>query len=558
MSWLLDLYRTNPTAHAIATIALVCMVGMLAGSLKFRKIGLGTAGVLFAGILVGAISKPVDHQTLEFVKEFGLVLFVFCIGLQLGPGFFASLREMGLRLNLLAAVVVVFGAVLAPALGWLLGIDFAAVLGLFAGATTNTPSLGAAQQALSDLPGISDEQKALPALAYAVSYPMAILGIIGSMLLLKAAFRVDPERDAEAFAAERQKAIEPIERRTLAVDNPNLEGVAVDAVPGFHETRVVVSRIRRASEAAVQTASGSTVLHQGDLILTVGTARNLDHFQRAVGHASSQDLMESPGAVIYRRVVVTNKQALGKTVRQLGLEVQFGVTVTRVTRADLEMTAVPNLKLQFGDVLQLVGGEENIRSAAEQLGNSLKALNETHFVPLFAGIVVGIALGTLPLAVPGLPQPLRLGLAGGPLIVALCVGRLGRIGPLVWHMPLNANLAFREFGIALFFASVGLMAGPQFFAVVFSTRGLLWLASGVCVTVLPLLVVGAFAIAVWRMNFVLVAGMLAGSMTDPPALAFATNICRSESPNVAYAAVYPFTTMMRIVSVQVLAFALFQ
>ena len=556
MDWLFDLYQTNYTAQAIAIVALVCMAGMVLGSVKVRGIGLGTAGVLFASLLVGAVSKPIDHKTLEFVKEFGLILFVFCIGLQLGPGFFASLRQMGLRLNVLAGTVVVLGAVVAVGLGWLLGIDSAAVLGLFSGATTNTPSLGAAQQTLSALPGISEERAALPALAYAVSYPMAIIGIIATTLILQKMLRIDPRQAAEAFASEQRKAVEPLERRTLLINNPNLEGTTIDSVPGLTEHGVVVSRIRRRGEAEVQIATGSSLVHQGDLILAVGTARNLDQCQLIVGPSSSENLMEAPGAVTYRRVVVTNKLLLGKTVHELGLEQLFGVTVTRVTRADLEMTAVPNLRLQFGDVLQVVGREEAIRKAAELLGNSLKALNETHFVPLFAGIVVGIALGTLPLAVPGLPQPLRLGLAGGPLIVAILVSRLGRIGPLVWHMPQNANLAFREFGIALFFASVGLMAGPQFFATVFSTRGLVWSAAGLCVTVIPIATVGLFALVVWKMNFVTVSGLLAGSMTDPPALAFATNMCGSEAPTVSYATVFPLTTLMRILTAQVLAVVL--
>lgn len=556
MSWLFELYQTNPTAQAIALIALVCMVGMVLGSIKVRGIGLGTAGVLFAGIIVGYLSEPIDHKTLEFVKEFGLVLFVFCLGLQLGPGFFASLRHMGLRLNLLAGTVVVLGALLAPVAGWLWGIDPAAVLGLFSGATTNTPSLGAAQQTLSALPGISAERAALPALAYAVSYPMAIVGIITLMLVLKNLFRIDPVQHAAAFVSEQKRAFEPLERRTLRVDNPGLEGATLASMPGLVESGVVISRVKRRGVAQIQAATGDCPLHCGDLLLAVGTARNLDACQRIVGAASSEDLMEAPGRVTYRRVVVTNNGVLGKTVHELGLDQLFGVAVTRVTRADLEMTAVPNLRLQFGDVLQVVGDSDNIQKAAEVLGNSLKALNETHFVPLFAGIVLGIALGTLPLAVPGLPQPLRFGLAGGPLIVAILVSRLGRIGPLVWHMPLNANLAFREFGIALFFASVGLMAGPQFFGLVFSTTGLMWLSAGACVTVLPLLVTGLVALTRLQMNFVVVSGFLAGSMTDPPALAFASNICGSEAPTVAYATVYPLTTLMRILAAQVLAVVL--
>lgn len=556
MNWLFELYRTQPTAQAIAVISLVCATGMALGCVKLRGIGLGTTAVLFAGIVVGYVSQPIDHQTLEFVKEFGLILFVFCIGLQLGPGFFASLRRIGLRLNALAVCVVVLGALLATGLGWAMGIDDEAVLGIFSGATTNTPSLGAAQQTLSGMPGVSPQRAALPALAYAVTYPAAIVGIIATILLLKGLFRIDPAKATAAFAAEQQNTVEPLVRRTLIVDNPNLDGVAVESIPGRTETGVVVSRIKRHGAADVHTAVGTTVLRRGDAILAVGTERGLDQFQRVVGRRSEEDLMASHGAVTFRRVVVTNGPVLGKTVRQLGLEHLYGITVTRVMRADVEMTAVPDLRLQFGDVLQVVGDEEGLQRAATLLGNSLKALNETHFLPLFAGIMAGVVVGTMPLAIPGMPQPIRLGLAGGPLLVAILLGRLGRIGRLVWHMPRNANMAFREFGIALFFASVGLSAGPQFFSVVFTSTGLRWLAAGACVTVLPILAIGVWAMAVWRMNFVLVSGLLAGSMTDPPALAFAGKVCGAESPAVAYAAVFPLTTMLRIVTAQILAVVL--
>ena len=556
MNWLLQMHTAQPVAHAIGVLALVCVAGMAVGSLKVRGVGLGTAGVLFAGILTGYFGKPPDHATLEFVKEFGLILFVFTIGLQLGPGFLAALRQQGLALNALAATVVVLGALTAPALGWLLGIDPAAVLGLLSGATTNTPSLGAAQQTLTTLPGISPDRQELPALAYAVAYPVAIAGIIGTLLALKGLFRIDTLKEAQAFAAEQRRGAEPLERRTLIVENPHLEGVAVEAIPGQLETGVTVSRIRRAGEDEVRLAAGATVLKNGDRIVAVGTGAMLDRFQQVVGRRSDEDLLQAPGGLTSVRVVVTSKRALGRTVRELGLDHLYGVVATRMTRADLEMSAVQDLRLRFGDVLQVVGNQESIQKAAVFLGNSLKELNETHFIPLFIGIALGIALGTAPLAMPGLPQPLRLGLAGGALIVALVLGRLGRIGRLVWHMPANVNLAFREFGITLFLAAVGLMAGPKFFSTVFSPVGALWLFAGLFVTVPPILVVGVFARAVLKMNFMALSGLLAGSMTDPPALAFASNISRSDAPTVSYATVYPLTMVLRILSAQVLVLLL--
>jgi putative transport protein len=556
MNWLLQMHAAQPVAHAIGVLSLVCVAGMAVGSLKVRGVGLGTAGVLFAGILTGYFGKPVDHATLEFVKEFGLILFVFTIGLQLGPGFLAALRQQGLALNALAATVVVLGALTAPILGWLLGIDPAAVLGVLSGATTNTPSLGATQQTLTTLPGVSLDRQELPALAYAVTYPVAIAGIIGTLLALKSLFRIDPLKEAEAFAAEQRRGAEPVERRTLMVENPNLEGVKVEAVPGRREMGVTVSRIRRAGESEVRLAAGGTVLKKGDRIVAVGTGVMLERFEQMVGRRSDEDLLQAPGGVISSRVLVTSKRALGKTVGELGLDHLFGVIVTRMTRADLEMSAVQDLHLRFGDVLQVVGDQASIQKAAGFLGNSLKEFNETHFIPLFIGIALGIALGTVPVAVPGLPQPLRLGLAGGALIVALVLGRMGRIGRLVLHMPANVNLAFREFGIALFFAAVGLMAGAKFFSTVFSPMGALWLFAGLLVTVPPLLVVGVFARAVLKKNFVALSGLLAGSMTDPPALAFASNISRSDAPTVSYATVYPLTMVLRILSAQLLVLLL--
>jgi putative transport protein len=556
MDWLFELQRTSPTAHAIAILALVCVTGMSLGSFQVRGIKLGTAGVLFTAILTGHFGKPIDRHTLEFVKEFGLILFVFCIGLQIGPGFFASLRRAGLRLNALALAIVVLGGLIVSAIGWLLGFDGAAIAGIFSGATTNTPSLGAAQQTLASFPGVSDERAALPALAYAVTYPLGIFGIISTMLALKAMYRIDVERELEAHLAAERTGAEPLERRTLVVENSNLQSIPIGEVPGLVESGVVVSRIRRAGVADVETATRRTDLRLGDHILVVGTSRGLDQFERVVGRPSSEDLMEASGPITYRRIVATNVPILGKSIQELDLEQNYGVVVTRITRGDVEMTAVPALRLQFGDVLHVVGEQNVMSQVADYVGDSVQALNETHFVPLFAGIFLGIVLGMLPIAVPGLPQPLRLGLAGGPLIVAILLGRQGRIGRLVWHVPRTASMALRELGIALFFAGVGLMAGPTFFSTAFSLTGLLWVFAGAIVTVAPLLLIGVVARAKFAMNFVELAGLLAGSMTDPPALAFANSLCHSEAPAVAYATVYPLTMLLRIIVAQFLAVVL--
>jgi putative transport protein len=339
MGWLFELHKTQPIAHAVGVLTFVCVLGIALGSVKFRGIGLGTSGVLFAGILVGHFGEAVDHHTLDFVKEFGLILFVFTIGLQLGPGFFAALRQQGVRMNVLAATIVILGAVSAPLIGWLTGFDAAAVLGIFSGASTNTPSLGAGTQTLSTLPGIAPDRLTLPALAYAVTYPTAIVGIIGMLLLLKQIFRIDLAREAADFAAKNRRQVEPLERRTLVVTNPNLEGIRLDAIPGRLESGVTISRVRHGDETHV--ATDAIVIHRDDRLAVVGMRAGLDQFERVIGRHSDEDLVLADSALTFRRVVVTDRDVLGKTVGELNLDDRFGVAVTRITRADLEMSAGP-------------------------------------------------------------------------------------------------------------------------------------------------------------------------------------------------------------------------
>ena len=551
--WFLELHRTSPVAHAVGLLALVCAGGMAIGSVKIKGIGLGSAGVLFMGILVAHFSQAIDKATLDFVKEFGLVLFVFTIGLQLGPGFFESLRSEGWRLNILAAALVLMAGILTPMLGWLFNLEGEAIAGLFAGASTNTPALGAAQQALTSLPEVDSARVAVPALACAVSYPIAIAALLATIIALKVIFHIDPEQEAADFAAARSQDRQPLMRRSLLAENPELAGWTLQELYQRTGDEVVVSRIRAAGETDVRTALAGTTVRPGDALLAVGVADALDRFERFVGKRTEEDLLLAPGNITYRKIIVTHKRALGKTTGELGLDNRFGVELTRVTRGDVEMTAVPSLRLHFGDLVQVVGTPEQLQETANYLGNSQRKLNETQFIPLFAGIFLGVLVGSVPLTLPGLSAPLRIGLAGGPLIVALCLGRIGHIGGLVWHMPLNANLAFREFGVSLFFAALGLAAGDHFFAAAFSSRGLTWSLVGLIVTVVPLLVVGIWSRLVLKMNFVSLGGLLAGAMTNPPALTFVNNLSRSDSPGLAYATVYPLATLLRIATAQMLA-----
>jgi putative transport protein len=543
--------ETSPVAWAVLILSAVAASGLALAGLKFKGVGMGIAGVLFAGILFGHFGFYIEKEILEFVREFGLILFVYTIGLQLGPGFFASLRKQGLKLNLLAIANVLLGvAVCVGVAHFILKIDIITSVGLLCGAVTNTPGLGAATGALKSIGGESASQASLPAVAYAVAYPGGVCGIILTLMLIRAFFRIDPEKEAALFREEQKKGHEALERVNLVVANPGLEGQPISEIPGRHEAGIVVSRIRRAGGTEVQTATEQTILHVGDTVLVVGTRKGLAKTKVAIGQESDVNLLKIPGRIVNRKLLVTHKEVLGKNIDELDFDDIFGVTVTRVTRADMEMTAVPDLTLQFGDVIQVVGDEDSIKKVEKVVGNSLKALNETHFVPIFLGIALGVIAGVIPIAIPGLPVPVKLGIAGGPLVLAIILSRIGRIGPLVWHMPANANLAFREMGIVLFLACVGLKAGETFFAQVFSANGPKWLLAGLLITVVPLLVVGLFARGVLKLNYTSICGVLSGAMTDPPALAFANAITKSDSPAVAYATVYPTTMLLRILTAQ--------
>jgi putative transport protein len=552
MNRLADFAAAQPVPYAVLILAGVAVFGLGIGHIKLRGVRVGVAGVLFAGIIFGHFKLSLPPETLGFVRDFGLILFVYTIGTQVGPGFLTSLRRQGLPLNLLATGIVLCGALLTIASTRLLHIDMAASVGIFSGATTNTPSLGAAQEALKQMPGIDPNQASLPALGYAAAYPFGIIGIILAMVILRTVLRIDPATEAKAFETEQDAGIEPLQRMSILVRNPNLAGLMLHQIPGKDTLGVVISRIKYLGETEVSVANSQTVLHVGDIVLAVGTAKSLREICLIVGAESPEDLMDAPGPVTFDRIVVTRKEILGKTIRELLLTQKYGVSVTRVSRADLEMTAVPALTLQFGDMVQVVGKEADIAKVASALGNSVKDLNRTNFIPMFLGIGLGILLGLYPISFANMPMPVRLGLAGGPLIAAIVLSRIGRIGSLIWYMPLNANLALREFGITLFLACAGLKAGAHFFEVLFTSQGALWMASGAVITLLPLLLFAWIGRFVMKLNFINLCGLLSGSMTDPPALAFANAINNSDAPSVAYATVYPLTMLLRILVAQLL------
>jgi putative transport protein len=551
MELLKQLTGTNEVALAVLVLSIIAVTGLLLSTLKMRGVGLGITGVLFSGLFFGHLGWHINDEVLQFVKESGLILFVFTIGLQIGPGFFASLKEQGLPTNLCASLIVLGGAALTVLLGWMLHINPFAAAGLFSGATTNTPSLGAAQQAITILPLIDPSTKALPALAYAVAYPGGVLGIILALVILKVIFRIRPDSEVAEFEESRKCLTPPLQRRSLTVANTNLNGLLVRDIPTPDHANIVISRIQSPG-GGVRVASLEESVHVGDIILAVGTEGGLDDFQRIVGGRSEANLLDSTSSVHYRRIIVTRKEPLGKSLRQLALHTAYGVIVTRIQRGDVEMPGDADMKLQFGDTLQVVGDTQGLDQAAALLGNSAKELGITHYLPVFIGLALGVAAGLLPLALPGLPVPVRLGLAGGPLVIAIILSRIGRIGPLVWYMPSGANLALRELGIILFLACVGLKAGAKFIPTLMSPQGVTWLAAGFCITLIPLVAVGIVARLLLKMNYVTLCGLIAGSMTDPPALAFANSMVKSDGASVSYAAVYPLTMLLRILCAQLL------
>lgn len=537
MSWLLP-------------IAGVVVAGLALGQLKVRGLSLGVAGVLFSGLAAGHFGLAPDEEVLHVLRDLGLVLFVAAVGAQVGPGFVQSLRDGGLRLNALAAGVVLLGALLTVALSRLFHLDMAALVGVFAGATTNTPALGAAQQALDSVPDVDAARRGLPGLGYAVAYPFGVLGVIATIAAVRAIFRIDVAAEA-ARAAELARSSSPeLARRAFVVDNKNLDGMAVRDLPGIAALGVVISRVLSKDATEAERALPSSVVHVGDALLAVGDDAALASAGAILGSPATRDLMAG-GRTGWSRLVVTHKSTVGKTLAELALSARHDVVVTRIKRGDVEMVAAPSLRLRFGDQLHVVGHPEDLQAAAALVGNSQKALGLTDFLPIFVGIALGVLLGSVAIPLPGLPAPVKLGLAGGPLLAAIVLGRIGKVGPLVWHLPGNVNLALRELGIALFLAAVGLKAGTHL-AHALAGDGPTWLLCGVAITLIPLLVMSAIARLFMRLPFATIAGLLAGSMTDPPALAFANAVVGADAAAVSYAAVYPMTMVLRILAAQAL------
>jgi putative transport protein len=539
------LFSPQSVAWSVFVIMLVAAGGLAIGNLSIFGINLGIAGVLFSGILFGHFGIDINHETLEFLRDFGLILFVYSIGTQVGPGFFSSFRKEGIRLNLLAAGVVLGGVAATLAAARLAGLDIATAVGMYAGAVTNTPSLAAAQQTLG---AVSPEAANSASVGYALAYPGAILGIILTMVLIRRIFKAQAAQDMLDVHAD--KATSALTSASLSVENKNLDGLRVSEIPALRELGVVISRVYHAGQLGV--AHDDTVIHAGDLLLAVGRDADIAKFTLVVGSRSDTDLKKLPSRIIHSRVIVTRKDVIGRTLDQLNLESQYDVVATRVARADVEFLVSDSYVLQFADNLVIVGEEADVAKAAALLGNSPKDLNHPQLIPAFIGIAAGVLLGSIPISIPGLSAPVKLGLAGGPLIMAIVLSYVQHIGPLNWYLPPAGNLMLRELGIVLFLACVGLKAGGKFFETLVNGNGMYIVLFSFLITVLPIIVIGIFAKARFKLNYMSLCGALAGSMTDPPALAFANSMSPSNLSAMSYATVYPLVMILRVISAQVM------
>ena len=557
IDFLTNMFEGNPAqwgggvAHSVLVLSLVIGFGVMLGKIKIAGVSFGVTWILFVGILFGHMGFNINEHLLHFMKEFGLILFVYSVGLQVGPGFFSAFRKGGLSLNMVAVTVVAVGVLLTIALHFATGLPITTMVGVLSGAVTNTPGLGAAQQAVGDITGGSAPEIAM---AYAVAYPLGVIGCILSLLLMRYLFRVDvpaEEKNAGCVGgAGEEQAVRPF---SIAIRNVAIEGKKLSEIEPLLHSRFVVSRICEGGDCEkVRPAAADSVLHVGDRVLVITTPADAESIIMFLGEQCEMNWEGTEKRLISRRVLITKPELNGKMLFSLKIRNNFGVNITRVNRSGVDLIANPHLRLQMGDRVTLVGSELSIAHAEKVLGNSLKRLDHPNLIPIFIGIALGCLLGSIPFAFPGIPQPVKLGLAGGPLIVAILVSRFGPNYKLVTYTTMSANLMIREIGISLFLACVGLGAGAGFVDTIVNDGGYVWVGYGVLITVVPLLVAGLVARKVFKLNYFTLIGVLSGSMTNPPALAYSNEQTGCDAPSVGYATVYPLTMFLRVLTAQLL------
>lgn len=556
MDWLQTLlWDTSSVAHIVALYAFVITAGVLLGKIKVFGVSLGVTFVLFVGILMGHFGFTGDIEILHFIREFGLILFVFCIGLQVGPSFFSSFKKGGMTLNLLAVGAIALNIIVALSIFFILDgrIELPMIIGVLYGAVTNTPGLGAAQEALTQL----NYEGPQIALGYACAYPLGVIGIIGSIILIRLLWRVDLKKEEEALHSAQNENPHKPHMLQLEVKNESIAGAQLSEIQEQIGRTFVCSRLWH--KGVISTPTRDSIINLDDRLLIICEEEDAEYITTLIGisidmewEIKDEETINKNKSLISRRILVTRTEINGKTLGSLRFRSLYGVNITRVHRSGMDLLADVNLELQVGDRVMVVGQEEAVSRVAEVLGNSLKKLNHPNIATIFIGIFLGILLGSIPLMIPNVPTPVKLGLAGGPLVVAILIGRFGHKFKLVTYTTQSANLMLREVGIVLFLASVGIEAGANFVETVIAGDGLLYVGIGFLITVIPLLIIGTIGRLYYKINYFTLAGLMAGSYTDPPALAYANQIADNDAPSVGYSTVYPLTMFLRILTGQLI------
>jgi len=556
MEWLINLFtNTESVAHIALLYAVVIAVGVYLGKIKVGGISLGVTFVLFAGIVAGHFGFTAPLPILTFVQDFGLILFVFMIGMQVGPGFFESFGTAGIKLNGLAASAILLNILVMFAC-YFVFFDTSQphalpmMVGTLYGAVTNTPGLGAANEALNSMSSVFNGNVPQIASAYACAYPLGVLGIIGATILVRYICKVKLEEEEEQLKAmEGSKANKKPYKMHLEVTNKYLEGKTLLQVHDFLNRDFVISRLVHQGELCIP--NRNTLFHVGDQMLIVCAEADQEAIMAFIGPKLDIDFEQQDQPLVSKRILITNPEINGKTLASMHFSSVHGVNVTRLTRHGMDLFASASLPLQVGDKIMVVGPEDAVDRVANKMGNSVKRLDHPNIATIFVGIFLGLIFGSLPLAIPGMPVPVKLGLAGGPLIIAILIGRYGYKIHLVTYTTTSANMMLREIGLVLFLASVGIKAGATFFSTVVEGDGLLYVLCGFLITIIPILIIGPIARLKFKFNYFTIAGMLAGTYTDPPALAYANSICSKEAPAIGYSTVYPLAMFLRIFTAQI-------
>lgn len=557
MDWLIDLIRpfNDSLASTIVLYSFVIFTGIYLGKIKIFGVSLGVTFVLFVGIVMGHFGYQVDGNVLHFLREFGLILFIFSIGMQVGPGFFSSFKEGGVKMNALAVTGICLNVAIMIAIYFIQGgsqgeTSISQLVGIMSGAVTNTPGLGAAQQTYLQVNPEGYDVSQQMSMGYAAAYPLGVIGIIITMIVLRKIFKIDPNAEIKEIENDEKNSLLAPHIVSLRVTNKMVDGLSMKKLHMLISCDYVISRIEK-PDGTVIIPTSQDIINYNDVCLVVCSQQDEEVFTRFIGPIVEKTWEMENGPVVSRRILVTKTEYNGTKLGSMRLHSAYKLNVTRVNRAGVDLVAGPNLRLQMGDRLTVVGKLDDINNLASKLGNSMKRLNEPNLITMFIGIFLGILVGSIPLQFPGMSVPMKLGLAGGPLIVAILIGAYGHKFHLVTYTNSSANLLLREIGICLFLASVGIAAGKDFFATVFNQQGALWVLYGFIITVIPLLVISIIARAKYKLNYFSIMGMMSGSYTDPPALAYANKYAGSDTPAVAYSTVYPLTMFMRVIAAQI-------